>query len=734
MRQWLWLGVGVFGWASLTPALAQAPAPSLVPHVQAGMVLDQSTGLVWARCSLGQEWSGSACVGEAKTYKFEGAQQAAREFNARGGLGGATDWVLPTVRQLQSLRQCSAGFDSQNEDFEDSASSVPMRCSDGSSRPTLSTLAFPNTVAETYWSSSRYLSSSDSAWVVGFYGGLVSYALNYDRYGGNRVRLVRASQFLGDAVAMGFLPLEQFQITQLTAPIQSTWQAQVGANVALRLKAWLGLRFVAKPADVPLPSLPPALSLKQDAFETHAEFEARVQAASVQRQQDIERLQASYRAEVERRNQAIDALQALQRQRQADTARQRAAYVQHATQQAIAQAVLTGAQVDQTTGDVLLVAGLPGQADALGKFAVKGLSRDERKALFEGYASHRPAFEVDVQPDGSFGLKALALNLGGRALAAAPTQAQFAAPTLLAAVVGADANNDALASVRKQNPNLVDKFEVGQVVYKDGSTAQVKYQDDLAPLITQTPAAPENSKVWLFAIGAEKYQNTDPINYARRSAEAFVQAAQKRFGIPAGHVVALYDEKATAGAIKGNLKRVLEQGINPGDTVIFYYNGHGIPVPEQDNQAYLLPTDAIPDYVAEDPDLRLSSLYQRFQESKAGQVLVVLDSCFTGQADGKSVFKGEKAATRLVPKRAAVDSQKMTILTAGTDKQYSSAYSDKGHRLFSYFLIKELLSERKTTQAIFDAVNAQVRAQSRKGGAQGWQDPQIQGNGQLALQ
>lgn len=55
------------------------------------MVWDEATGLVWARCSLGQKWTGKTCAGDASRHRFDDAKAAALRFNAAEGLGGAKD-------------------------------------------------------------------------------------------------------------------------------------------------------------------------------------------------------------------------------------------------------------------------------------------------------------------------------------------------------------------------------------------------------------------------------------------------------------------------------------------------------------------------------------------------------------------------------------------------------------------------------------------------------------------
>jgi hypothetical protein len=68
---------------------------------------DTETDLMWQRCAWGQEWTGSACEGEAKSMSWAEAIQLADEINA-DGTWFYNDWRLPNVRDLASIieRQC----------------------------------------------------------------------------------------------------------------------------------------------------------------------------------------------------------------------------------------------------------------------------------------------------------------------------------------------------------------------------------------------------------------------------------------------------------------------------------------------------------------------------------------------------------------------------------------------------------------------------------------------------
>jgi hypothetical protein len=96
------------------------------------------------------------------------------------------------------------------------------------------------------------------------------------------------------------------------------------------------------------------------------------------------------------------------------------------------------------------------------------------------------------------------------------------------------------------------------------------------------------------------------------------------------------------------------------------------------------------------------------------------------------VIKGV-AASRLVPKKVSFDKSKMVVLTAGKDKQYSNMYEEKGHRLFSYFLMKSLLKGKTNIDDIYKEVYTNVKDESYKMGDMKIQEPTIEGNKKLQL-
>jgi len=104
-------------------------------------------------------------------------------------------------------------------------------------------------------------------------------------------------------------------------------------------------------------------------------------------------------------------------------------------------------------------------------------------------------------------------------------------------------------------------------------------------MLKKIPQAKLDKTKWLFVVGIEQYEFTDNIAYASRSAKMFKKTMKKKLGIQESHCFTMLNEKATQARIKTNLKKMLRR-VKKGDTIYFYYNGHGVPVPSQKFEPY----------------------------------------------------------------------------------------------------------------------------------------------------
>jgi hypothetical protein len=511
---------------------------------------------------------------------------------------------------------------------------------------------------------------------------------------------------------------------------QESWISYVSRSSREKLEAWLDLKDKTFPAEISAPKTPDPIVLTQEEWETNGDFENRVKKAQEDRGKVIERLQGEFRLQVEKRNKEVASLKELQQVRVSEIASYRSDFAKFGMEGLLSDVTFEKAALDKNNGDLYFNNVSINATDTIGSFVLKDSKKEVRQAAFQ----HPDEFSLEVEPfadqAGNFGIHCINVTYGGKTYTADPTEKTAKKGTPLYASIDSKADFIAL---QEQNLSFIDKNAIGKKIDLKGNITYTGIDDSLNSRISKLRAVPEDVHKWAFVIGAEKYINTDSIAYADRSAELFTLAAEKALGVPEGHIIALYDTEATSGNIKSKIKKLFEEGISKGDTVFFYYDGHGVPNPLQENSPYLLPTDMDISCLTDEPFYNLKNLYSYFLQSKAGKVIAFMDSCFTGKTDGTSVFKGT-AAPRLSPGAIDIPSDgKVAVMAAGTGTQFSNAWPDKGQRLFSYYVIDELANGTDSVENLFTKVHDSVSKTSRQifGGKLSYQDPTLQGNENL---
>jgi uncharacterized caspase-like protein len=155
-------------------------------------------------------------------------------------------------------------------------------------------------------------------------------------------------------------------------------------------------------------------------------------------------------------------------------------------------------------------------------------------------------------------------------------------------------------------------------------------------------------------------------------------------------VVLLTDDKALQSDMSKYFEKWLHNNVEPGSTVFVYYSGHGSPNPKTAD-AYLVPYDGDPSFIAE-TGYSLKRMYDTLGKLPAKEIIVALDSCFSG-AGGRSVIaKGARPLVMNLQDNIVL-SKNMSVLSASSGDQISSTYDEKGHGLFTYFLLKGIKNE-----------------------------------------
>ncbi|MEJ6079242.1 caspase family protein [Vibrio sp. 1-Bac 57] len=496
----------------------------------------------------------------------------------------------------------------------------------------------------------------------------------------------------------------------------------VGAVASFYERKYFAISMSDIPAEIPAPELPIAPAIIKDQFETKAEFKDRIKTISQQRQIEVNAIQAKYRQRVEQRNQTIKILQNSSVKKRELVGDNNAQFIAQAFKDVMGKPILTAKSYDAENQQMYV--NFKASNQNYNRDIVLNVPKEKARDTFKNI-EHLDLVLIYGVSDSQIELVDIFATYQGDKFIGDIATTNYQ-PEAISVTLQSTSKTLSTNDVQLQNPNLIDKFEVqSQLTLSDKGDS-----DELQGLLAKlTPAVQDKTK-WFFNLAIEDYANSDEIAFSRNSGETMVSVAYKALGVPERHIYSLIDQQATSGAIKDKLRLMLEN-ISEGDTVYFYYSGHGIPA-LPDNEPYILPQDKIPDYIKDDPYFKLNNIYRTLSDSKAGKIIVLVDSCFSGATDGVSVIKGV-AASRLVPKKVAIDQQRMVVITAGRDKEYSNMFVEKQQRLFSFYLMKSLIEGKRSIEDVYHDVYENVKSTSFEMGDLKRQHPTILGNKALSL-
>ena len=220
-------------------------------------------------------------------------------------------------------------------------------------------------------------------------------------------------------------------------------------------------------------------------------------------------------------------------------------------------------------------------------------------------------------------------------------------------------------------------------------------------------------------IGIETYRNHLPkADYAEQDAKVVSSYLSTTMGFEENNLALLVNDRATKSDFEKYFETWLPNHVEKDDTVFVYYSGHGAPNAKT-GQAYLVPYDGDPVFL-ENTGYPLNRLYQNLSGLPAKEIVVVLDSCFSG-AGGRSVLaKGMRPIVTEV-KTPVLANGKTILIAASTGEQVSSTYEQKRHGLLTYFFLKGLQGDGDTNKdgkidvtELFEYLRPQVEKTARR--------------------
>ncbi len=210
-------------------------------------------------------------------------------------------------------------------------------------------------------------------------------------------------------------------------------------------------------------------------------------------------------------------------------------------------------------------------------------------------------------------------------------------------------------------------------------------KSDVDMNIPQTELIDE--KTFAVIIANENYEMVAGVPMALNDGRTFSLYCERTLGLPKSNI-RLYED-ATYGSMLRAVRDIerISSAYNGDIRVLFYYAGHGIPN-ETTKDAYLLPVDA--DGLQTEVCYSLNKLYTELGRLNAQSVIVFLDACFSGaQRDSESRMLASARGIALRAKRETPQGN-MVIFSAASGDETAFPYTEKGHGLFTYYLLKKL--------------------------------------------
>jgi len=221
--------------------------------------------------------------------------------------------------------------------------------------------------------------------------------------------------------------------------------------------------------------------------------------------------------------------------------------------------------------------------------------------------------------------------------------------------------------------------------------------------VTGADSLKRQGTAYVLGIGVNEYANPQyKLSYAVADAEDFAaeikrqQESLKRYAKV--EVISLSDAEATKANITQKLSELAKQ-VQPEDAVIVFFAGHGT---AQGNQFYLIPHDLGYDGPRENlskaglESMLAHSMSDReleklFEPIDAGQLLLVIDACNSGQAlEAEEKRRGpmnSKGLAQLAYEKG------MYVLTAAQSYQAAQEAAKFGHGFLTYALVEEGLKQ-----------------------------------------
>ena len=222
------------------------------------------------------------------------------------------------------------------------------------------------------------------------------------------------------------------------------------------------------------------------------------------------------------------------------------------------------------------------------------------------------------------------------------------------------------------------------------------------------------AKFWLLLVGVNKYQDKrlPSLRYSavdcQGLAAALTDASQGLTQTKQRVYHDLTSEIPTLSTLRRSLTEITDNA-QPQDTILFYFSGHGMLDPNS-QQAFLCLADTQTDDLL-NTGLALQEVLHLLGNSQAQTQLVWLDACHSGNLTFRNSRSNITTASlpnptsqmvELLRQRAKQSKGFYALLSCDTNQQ-SWEFTELGHGVFTYYLMRGLRGEAADPQGLIDA-------------------------------
>ena len=241
-----------------------------------------------------------------------------------------------------------------------------------------------------------------------------------------------------------------------------------------------------------------------------------------------------------------------------------------------------------------------------------------------------------------------------------------------------------------ESKNIAVKYQLDEDLAKavanrssvkgDDGYALISDVDEDIPILSQN-----NKETFAVIIANENYKKVAKVNCAHNDGRAFRRYCENVLGIPVENIH--YVEDATLGNMTAELNWLsrVAKAYEGESSLIVYYAGHGIPN-EKNGAGYLLPVDVAGNDIS--AAYSLNTLYSILGGLNAKYITLFMDACFSGSLRGDGMLMAARGIA--IKSRPEDPLGNMVVFSAAQGDETAYPYPEKGHGLFTYYLLKKL--------------------------------------------